>query len=442
MIDILILNKYNILRYRGNWVMLALLIAIFEDTLGGLYYFTRVFFIPDIAHLNKLVTGSVILICFYSLIKANKVILDGFSFLMIFGLILGFFNALVYNGRVEVSAFVSHLTHWLVMFSCFTAARSASWDLERLGGYLKQLVVLALLANGSFFVLLNYTRRVTGVNVYVGSSAEELLMPFVWFLMGSNFFITALTMLLIILSGKRGPLIAALGILTFFIFFKKNRSGFLTGMIKVLFIGGIVAITVGYGFVTYNLSGMLDKGSSMQRAVHKTESSFVRIVTENENYEMSLDLATSGRSAELRSAWGRFTETPFKFIFGSGYGWNIDVYLYDGSSAYKTYLRYHFLHFSPLNIALLYGGLFLLLYYAFVYRIISKSWWNLKKIGPIRFFNNNQKVYTFLLFLLIGKLIVSLTVYNIGVDPVLWIVMGILARPNLLGLPSDKSHAL
>ena len=182
--------------------MIALLIAVFEDALGGLYYFTRVFFIPDIAHLNKFVTGSVILICFYSLIKTNKVTLDGFSFLMIFGLILGFFNALLYNDSVEISAFVSHLTHWLVMFSCFTAARSVSWDLERLGRSIKRLAVLALVLNGIFFAILNYTRNLTGITVYVGSSAEELLMPFVWFLINSNFFIAALAAILVILSGK------------------------------------------------------------------------------------------------------------------------------------------------------------------------------------------------------------------------------------------------
>ena len=442
MANIPILNNYNIVSDRRNWVMIALLIGIFEDTLGGLYYFTRVFFIPNIAHLNKFVTGSVILICFYSLIKTKKVALDGFSLLMIFGLMLGFFNAILYNGSVETSAILSHLMHWLVMFACFTAARSVSWDFERLGRRLKRLVVLALLANGSFFILLDSTRRATGLDVYVGSSAEELLIPFVWFLMGQNFYITALTFLLIIVSGKRGPLIAALGIYTFFKFFKKNRNSFHTGMIKVLFIGSILAFSIGYAFVTYNPTAMLDKGGSIQRAAHKTESSFVRIMEGDGNYEMSLDLATSGRSAEIRSAWGKFTETPLKFIFGSGYGWNIDVRLYDGSSTEKTHLNYHFLHFSPLNIALLYGVIYLLLYYSFVYRIISKSWSNLKKMGSIRYFNNKQKIYTFLLFLLIGKLIVSLTVYNIGVDPVLWIIMGILARPNSIVSLSDKPYSL
>ena len=38
------------------------------------------------------------------------------------------------------------------------------------------------------FALLEYTRIITGETVYVGSSAEELLIPFAWFAAFPSYF--------------------------------------------------------------------------------------------------------------------------------------------------------------------------------------------------------------------------------------------------------------
>lgn len=413
-----------------NWVLVALLIAVVEDSFGGLYYLVRVFWVPDIAHLNKLVTGSVITFCLISLILSRSVSLNAFSTFMFFGLLLGLVNSIFYIDSVSPSSFISHLTHWALMFICFAASRSVRWDLVGLWKSFRKVVVFILILNALFFLILNVLRQITTQRVYVGSSAEELLMPISWFLVSPNYLLVGIALVLILLSGKRGPLLAAFTMVIFYVFFKKSRNSLISAALKAVLIGTLIISAVGYFVVVYKPSEMLEQGSVLQRAVYKYESSVVKLFSDSDNLKKSLDLATSGRSAEFSAAWSRVVESPAKAMLGNGYGWDLDIFLYDGSSKEPSHIRYHFLHFSPLNIVLLYGGVFALIYYFFILNILRRSWGRLNEIKRLKPYGAQEKAYLFLLLMVIGKLIVSLTAYNVGVDPVFWIMLGILARPD------------
>ena len=65
------------------------------------------------------------------------------------------------------------------MFICFSAAYSSTWSFNALAKFFAPLVFIIIIINEGSFA--EYTRIITGETVYVGSSAEELLIPFAWF---------------------------------------------------------------------------------------------------------------------------------------------------------------------------------------------------------------------------------------------------------------------
>lgn len=75
-------------------------------------------------------------------------------------------------------------------------------------------------------------------------------------------------------------------------------------------------------------------------------------------------IATGGRSEEIINIIKFLNEQPLRYIFGSGFGVNVEVF--------KDFYR-HYSHFSPLSYTLIFGVIFaLLIYFLFFFKLLKK----------------------------------------------------------------------
>ena len=345
------------------------------------------------------------------------------------GLVLGLINTLFFADKISPSAFFSHLTHWTLMFICFSAAYSATWNFDALAKFFAPLVIIIVLINGGAIALLEYTRIVSGEAVYVGSSAEELLISFAWFTAFPSYFFASLPVFLALISGKRGPLLAILSMTLMHLMFFKFKQKLLVAILKLslfIFIPLTLGLVLSLGQQYTQFTFLPD---FIARPLHKYLFSFWYLANSTTGLEHRLDIVTSGRAAEIFAAWKHLKQNTLTIIFGSGFGWELDIFVYDNYRSYKqAYLKYHYVHFSPFNTLIIYGVFYTLIFYSLLLTILSNCWNHLIQIRKVRTLNKDEQLEFFLILLIIGKLVVSITAYNIGVDPVFWIILGILAQ--------------
>ena len=414
-----------------NFAAFALFIGLSEDALGNLYYFARNFISPNVGELSKPVTGLVVALCLLSLVVNNKRVFGIFQKFMAAGLVLGLINTLFFADSISPSAFFSHLTHWTLMFICFSAAYSSTWSFNALAKFFAPLVFIIIIINGGAIALLEYTRIITGETVYVGSSAEELLIPFAWFAAFPSYFFASLPIFLALVSGKRGPLLAILSMTLMNLMFFRFKQKLLVAILKL---STLIFIPITLGLVlslNQQYSQLTFLPDFIERPLHKYLFSFWYLANSTTGLEHRLDIVTSGRAAEIIAAWNHLKQNTLTIIFGSGFGWELDIFVYDDYRSDKqAYLRYHYLHFSPLNTIVIYGFCYALIFYGLIVTILSNCWNHLIQIRKVRTLNKVEQLEFFLILLIIGKLVVSITAYNIGVDPVFWIILGILAQKH------------
>ena len=71
------------------------------------------------------------------------------------GLVLGLINTLFLRIKFHPVHFFSHLTHWTLMFICFSAAYSATWSFDALAKFFAPLVIIIVIINGGAIALSN-----------------------------------------------------------------------------------------------------------------------------------------------------------------------------------------------------------------------------------------------------------------------------------------------
>jgi len=262
----------------------------------------------------------------------------------------------------------------------------------------------------SYYTIISYTIVITyiycmtflGVPIYLGVACQVLIVVFFYNIQKRRFFLSFCSLLLILISGKRGVFAALVigSIVSLFFILKHLQFG---KRVKVLFaIGLSVALLV----------AILPFAN--ERLVNKY------IYTENK----TVDDYSAGRWNEIISAYDEWTSNLETVVIGSGFGFTY-TYVYSQTTIADVH-DYKNVHFSYLNPPIIFGLPMSLLYYGCLFLLFFKL------------FQNPNPQLLFMKWACFTYIIYACFVFNLFDEPIFWMINGLLFNHRL----GFNSHVL
>lgn len=393
--------------YQFLWV-LGVTIAILSAPVGLM----RLVDMLWAGHYHKFLIPVIIILALTGiifLIINRRLKFDSLSIILLTALFFGSFVGVLNFETMSLRYFISHFFGALFMLVVYLYAINENIDIIWLEKFIgKSSIWLVII----FFIVLSFFWVVSififDGNLYLGIGTGYLILPFSYYLVHSKFKLSFFVFLLILLSGKRGPLLSGILVFLFFLpfYFKKNLiKSILITLITVGFFLFLILITEGLtnfeGLPIY-LSGPLQKLSVL-----------------NPNAESyNEDLAFSGRNQELILASTHFFKSPINIFIGHGFGWS---YFFNAviQGSTTTDFDVHYVHIAPANF-------FLTLGFPLAVLILSTIGFGFVKAYLISMIKPPSKITLVILLFWIGDFANSLSGYSYPIDPLFWLSLAYL----------------
>lgn len=393
--------------YQCLWV-LGVTIAILSAPVGLM----RLVGMLWAGHYHKYLIPAIIIVALTGiifLIINRRLKFDSLSIILLTALFFGSFIGILNFETMSLRYFISHFFGALFMLVVYLYAINENSDIiwfEKFIG--KSSIWLVRI----FFIVLSFFWAVSILffdgNLYLGIGTGYLILPFAYYLVHSKFKLSFLVFLLILVSGKRGPLLSGILVFLFFLpfYIKKNliKSIFITLMTVgvILFLIFITEGLTNFERLPIYLSGPLQKLSVL-----------------NPNAESyNEDLAFSGRNQELILASAHFFKSPLNIFTGLGFGWS---YFFDAiiQGSTTTDFDVHYVHIAPVNF-------FLTLGFPLAVLILSAIGFGFVKAYLISFIKPPSKITLVILLFWVGDFANSLSGYSYPIDPLFWLSLAYL----------------
>lgn len=245
-------------------------------------------------------------------------------------------------------------------------------------------------------VLITYWGVATGRQVYLGLSSEGAFPAIIQSLvLGSGWNQTAmLGLIVVVLAGKRGPIIAIIGTMAVYygLFARRWRAAV-----------AVCAILV--AVVSVSLAGPTRLLARLPSPVQSRVQPFL-VGAGN----VDLNVATAGRTAEVEYVIDRWREEPLLLISGGGLGATI---LSSGGATKST------IHISPVAVVYIWGLPIGLLLYWSIGKLLVDS------LITARNWENRYGLYWLLVAL--SYFFTTFSVFSLLQSPILWISLGALS---------------
>jgi hypothetical protein len=244
-----------------------------------------------------------------------------------------------------------------------------------------------------------------GITRYPGFATPSVLLPFSYYLVKGNKRNVWLSAAVIFFSSKRGVLLAMFAVL--FLYLARRYANRLSSLLILCFAGTVIALTL--SIITVSMIDFSDVF---------VLSSIANKLTLLNPWSESFDIgiATAGRSNEIAGVLPKFLEDPLNLLWGLGLGWS-----YEHTAPAGYVLKYHYVHISPLNFLFQFGAFITTFFMLLIYNVLSKFY---KTLQASKF-----QTIDYVIFLYFSGLFVfALTAYMWGTNPMIWILLGIMAR--------------
>ena len=374
--------------------------VIFFYSISPLLYFLRTWekgsFIVSVLLRSiepLLIMITAIAILYHGFFRVNKyiiVMLIVTGYAVSVGLIMG-------NEARYVLGGLSHVLAGLLLFWYMRCHNHSEELLER---FLKTTIKVTIYFFAISIIVLLKSKEILGVSLYIGLASQVLLLAVFWAFQYRASWSLLASLGLIFMSGKRGVIVAAafgMLIMTGASLIKRGKTILKLGSI------GLVALLL------LNLIGVnVVQSRSVKKVISFTETGLTEY--------------SSGRLDEIKSALGEWKSQPLKVVFGSGFGFSY-TYIYSDEQ-FPDVPNYHNVHFSPLNVLIIWGvplSLFILICF-------TGMLWKIR--GPLVGPGGVARVTVYAL------VFYSFFVFNIFNEPLLWTLVGMLS-----GIRS-KNHLL
>lgn len=338
----------------------------------------------------------VILYLINSIIKAQKKIHRiEIAFILYFLLVLTItFTITIYNKGDPVDIVGNMLRLLLPIFMIFAILGNSLATIQYISNNIIRLSKTALIiALTSASVLHIYSFN--GGSVYFGLQPTIAFISLAYGLSNKNHIYTILSIIAIILSGKRGGMLA-LAIIVIVHFVILAMQGKLTKILKALaFLLFLIFLTTQFNLIPENILNRINW-------IYEIFSGEV----------VDLNRASAGRVDEIESFLSKISNNTHAWIFGYGLGATIDI----GETSDST------IHFSPFGLILIMGLPLTIILYLFISGLIIFS---IKKIINLR--NKNlSKLLHITILLLAGEIAFSMTAFTILQSYTLWFCISLI----------------
>lgn len=238
-------------------------------------------------------------------------------------------------------------------------------------------------------VLIVWIANGLGASVYFGLSTEGAFPALAAGLMSGSPGTSIISGTAIFLGGKRGPILAAVLMLCLWMLLFRHRWA-------LLLVVAVVGMTVAGSF-----GGLRERVVESQHPVVSRFSYFLATPG-----KIDWRLGTAGRNVEVEYVFQRWRERPLDFVFGAGAGGLIEV---EGGTRSTV-------HVSPLALMFYYGVPLGGLLYALIWLVFAIKWRQRWALHNVR--RHAVGLATF------GLLVVSLSVFTILQNPLVWLFLG------------------
>lgn len=331
------------------------------------------------------------------LLSRNRLKVSGLDVLLVFLLVWGGVFTVFFGGTVVDIA--GNLLRLAFILACYQTARRYAHTVD-LSRALKWFGVLGLAGVVVGLIVVYWWGVLGGRPVYLGLSTQGLFVALAFVLAregDGDWLWVGLFMLLIVAGGKRGNMLAAMGMILVAVLFVRRMSrrkvaavSFVTVCAAFLFVGIDYAV----------LAGALPEPLAQRFLVWIPGS----------GTGIDLAEATSNRVTEVLAVVEMWKETPMATISGFGLG----AIIPKGAAATASTV-----HISPVALAFQYGiplaAMVLLAIYAVPVRTLLQE---RSSLGV------EERTWC---LTAVGLLALSTTVFTVLQDPVLWVALGRLS---------------
>jgi hypothetical protein len=378
---------------------------------GALVGLLRLVDVLWVGHYHKVLVPLAMFVAVLLIASRKRLRLDLLGLCLLLAVPWGIVVGLGSGGAAR--PFISHLGAGAFAFLVYSASRLALPDPEwlrrlwRVASY--SILIAYALSIAAFWTI----SMVTGETLYLGIGTGDVLFAMSYFLVYERRWLAALCVTVVILSGKRGTLLAMLITLLYAL-----RVSWLRGFYRRSLFACVMA--VGFVFLSlYFRDSITSVGwpSAITRVLEK----WYQVDPFQEEFD--IDVAFSGRNQEIALAFGKLADRPHQLLTGMGYGWS---YFFDARIAGSDTTDFvsHYVHLSPANFVLLYGAPFALLLTGLLVVVMARGYLTRDR-------DNAHLMRKVLALYCIGTFVSSLSGYTYATDPLFWTALGTLSATGL-----------
>ncbi len=341
------------------------------------------------------------MLCLFNLLLCKNIRLDKFSLCAI---ILCFYGLIVGLGHENYNYFfVSHSFWSLIIPFAYLSGYNTTWSLEKveklINVFSKSFISIYLIC----FIIYVFIYLFM-FELYLGINPAVLLFVLSVSLVQKKYGMAALSVALVLLSGKRSIGICMIGMLCVYvpIIDRKYLNLKLLLSVGILLVLSIIAILL---FNTFEFL------SSSNHFFGHILGKWSILNPFSAGYDPTI--ATASRSLEMETFLNIFKSQQIFPIFGEGYGW----WMINALNSEPL----HFLHFTPFNYIAYYGIPLTIIFYFLFWGTFNKSYQvSLSEL------NKHPSLYALALFTL-GAFIWSFFAYVFAALPFVWFSLGVLS---------------
>ena len=328
-----------------------------------------------------------LLITFFACFLQSKFKLNAYSFTLFLIGLYGLSIAIVQENKiVDAIAGYAHFMTGIILFLYFYSS-GKQLNIDK---FMRMLSVSTLACNSIVLAFMYGMPYIVGFHIYLGLACQVLIMVFFYNFQKRRFFLCIFSLLLIIISGKRGVMVA--------LFMGSIIATFFS--LKTLNVRKVAKISVVFLLITTLIAFILPV----------TNEQLLQKYTYSE--KETVDDYSAGRWNEVISAYEGWSSTLENIVIGSGFGFTY-TYIHSFTKIADTE-DYKNVHFSYLNPIIIFGVPVTIIYFTCLCLIFIKLF---LVVNP----SINYMKWASLTYLLYACF-----VFDLFDEPIFWMINGVL----------------
>lgn len=367
------------------------LIIVFYFT-SPFLYLVRLFFAEHLFSVLILRTFEpILMLTTFVFLLRKRIRVDFYFIIQVFFLFWGVSIAIISKNQVlDIVAGVTHFVTGLLLYLYFF---NLSKDYDRMLWFFEKLSYYVLFSVGVVILYIYAYNYSFNASLYLGLACQALIPVFFFLCYKKKMLLAVICFLLVVLSGKRGVLVALI-LSSILVMIPIIFSRYFNLKTLSLLVAGLIVT------VTFLYLGFADS------VIHKFQF----------DSSKGLDGYSSGRYQEFLSAVNYWISDSFRVLWGAGFGFNY-TYVYEQIDIpdVEDYKNVHFSYVNPLIIfGVYFGFLYLLSFVCLVFSLLVKL-------------SSYQKIGVVYKATLISFCIYACFVFNLFNEPIFLALLGSLS---------------